>query len=98
MDFESYTEEQQAYFLIDSKEHYLSYALLIQSGNHYRKLKMDLHNDFTTVNKIYPNSCPQNLHMLDKYSKIYLRFLHPKESSFSQGYYDKGNGVRGVGN
>ena len=70
MDFESYTEEQQAYFLIDSKEHYLSYALLIQSGNHYRKLKMDLHNDFTTVNKIYPNSCPQNLHMLDKYSKI----------------------------
>ena len=40
--FESCTEEQQEAIRTDSKECYLSYALLEHSGNQYRKLRIYL--------------------------------------------------------
>ena len=41
-DFDSCTEDQTEAVLIDSEERYLSYAILRQSGNQHRKLKVDL--------------------------------------------------------
>ena len=68
--FNAYIADHQSYARIDSEERYLSYALLIYSGTQNRKLRVDLQNDFTTGNNLYPKPRPQNIHLLDKYSKI----------------------------
>ena len=63
-------EEHQSAMRIVSEEIYLYYVVLIHIGNWDSKLKVDLQNDFTTGNNLYPKSGPQTLHLLDKYSKI----------------------------
>ena len=94
LDFYSCTEEQQSAVQIDYEERYLSYAILRQSGNHHRKLKVDLKNYFTTGNNLYPKSRPQTLHILDKYSKIAApKMPASKGSLVSQ--RDVNNGNRG---
>ena len=97
MDFESCTEEQQEFVRTDSKERYLSYALLRQIGNQHIKLKVYLQNDFTMENILYPKSRPQTLHLLDKYIKIASPNISASEgSSFAQGVFNKVNGgIRG---
>ena len=70
LDFESCTEEQQEDVRTDSENRYLSYTLLIYSGNKHRKLNVGLHKNFTTRNNLYPNSRPQILYLLEKYIKI----------------------------
>ena len=66
LDYYSFMGEQQEAVHIDAKARYLSYAVLIQSGFQHIKLKVDLQNDFTTVNYIYPKYRPQTLHLLGK--------------------------------
>ena len=93
MDFDSCTEDQQAAVRMDSEDRYLSYVLIIHNRNQNSKLKLSLQNDFTTGNNICPNSCPQTLHLLDKY----INTAVPKMSAyevllFAQGYANKGNG------
>ena len=96
LDFKSCTQDQQEAVRTDSEESYLYYALLRQSGNQHRKLKVDLQNDFTTRNNLYPKSRTQTLHLLEKYSKIAAsKFSAYEGSSFSQGDVNKGNGGRG---
>ena len=85
LNFYACTEQQQAPIHIDSEECYLYYALLRQSGTHTNKMKVELHNDLTTIKKLYPKSYPQTLHLLDKYSKIFLLKTSTSEgSSFAQ--------------
>ena len=80
----------------DSEESYLYYALLRQSGNQHRKLKVDLQNDFTTRNNLYPKSRTQTLHLLEKYSKIAASNFSAYEGSFfAQEAVNKVNGGRG---
>ena len=56
---------------------------------------MDLQNDFTTGNNLYPKSGPQTLHLLDKYiNKAAPNIPASKGSLFSQGDVNKGNGGR----
>ena len=81
---------------IESEERYLSYTLLRQSGNQHIKLKVDLQNDFTTGNNLYPKSRPQTLHLLEKYSNIAAPKMTASEgSSFEQGDANKVNGGGG---
>ena len=70
MGFESCTEKHQESVRTDSKDRYLSYMLLRRIGNQHIKFKVDIQNNFTTGNNLYPKSCPQTLHLMDKYSKI----------------------------
>ena len=41
-------------------------------------MKVDLQNDFTTGNNLYPKYRPQTIHLLEKYSKIVV----PKKSKY----------------
>ena len=76
----------------DSEDKYLYYALVIQSGNQHRNLKVDIQNDFTTGNNLYPNFRPQPLHLLGKYSKIAAPKMPASQGSpFAQGYVKKVN-------
>jgi hypothetical protein len=52
----------------DDEERYVSYAFLRQSGNQHDNLKVDLQNDFTTGENLYPKNRQQTLHLLYKYS------------------------------
>ena len=96
LDFDSCMEDQQAAVRIDPEYRYLSYVLLIKSGNQHIKLKVDLQNDFTTRNNLHPKYRPKNLHLLDKYIKIAAPKIPASEGpSFVQGDPNKGNGGRG---
>ena len=46
--FSAPAEAEQTVTHEDAKEHYLSYALLRQSGTRHGNMKVDLQNDFTT--------------------------------------------------
>ena len=63
-------EEHQSAMRIVSEDIYLYYVVLINIGNRDSKLKVDLQNDFTTGNNIYPKYCTETLHLLEKYRKI----------------------------
>ena len=66
------------------------------SGTQHSKLKMDLQNDFTTGNNLYPKPHPQNIHLLYKYSKIVVPKMSTSEAlSFAQGDGRKGKVRRG---
>ena len=91
--FDSCTKDQQESVIIDSEERYLFYALIIHNGKQHRKLKVDLQNNFTTGNKLYPKYGPQTLHPLDKYRKTSKPKMRAyKVFSFTQGDVNKGNG------
>ena len=80
----------------DYEELNLSYALLRHNGNQKIRLKVDIHNYFTTGNNLYPKSRPQTLHLLEKYSKIAAPKMPSSEgSSFAQGDVNKANEGRG---
>jgi hypothetical protein len=69
----------------DAEERYVSYAFLQQSENQHGNLKMDLQNDFTTVNNRYPKNHQQTLHLLDKYSKTsFAKVTQSEGTSFAQ--------------
>jgi hypothetical protein len=54
----------------DAEERYISYTFLRQSRTQHRNLKVDLQNDFTTGDNLYPKNRQQTIHLLlDKYSK-----------------------------
>jgi hypothetical protein len=56
---------------------------------------VDLQNDFTTRDNLYPNNHQQMLHLLDKYSKTVIpRVTHSESTSFAQ----KGDRGGGRGN
>jgi hypothetical protein len=78
----------------EDEELYISDAFLRQSGTQHGNLKVDLQNDFTTCDNRYPNNRQQNLHLLDKYSKIVVAHAtHFEDTSFSQrGARDGGRG------
>jgi hypothetical protein len=76
----------------DAEEWYVSYAFLRQSGIQHGNLKVDLQNDFTTGDNLYPKNCQQTLHLPDKYSKTVI----PKMTK-SEGAYFSQKGGRGVG-
>ena len=71
--FYTLTEEEQLVVREDSKERYLSYALLRQSGTEHGNIKVNLKNDFTTGDNGYPKNCQQNLHILEKYRKAVVQ-------------------------
>ena len=99
MDFDSCMEEQQTDVHIESEKRYFSYALFRYSGTQHSELKVDLQNDFTTGNNIYPKSHPQTLHLLDKHINIAVpKIPASKGSPFAKEYANIGNGGRGVGN
>jgi hypothetical protein len=69
----------------DSEERYVSYDFLRQDGTQHGNLKVDLQNDFTTVDNHYPKNRQQTLHLLDKYSKIVVaRMTRSEGNSFAQ--------------
>jgi hypothetical protein len=69
----------------DSKERYVSYAFLRQSGNQHGNLKVDLQNDFTTGDNHYSKNRQQTLHLLGKYSKTAVAKATQSEGkSFAQ--------------
>jgi hypothetical protein len=77
----------------DAEERYVSYALLCQSGTQHGNLKVDLQNNFTTGDNLYPKNRQQTLHLLDKYSKTVVgKVTHSEGTSFAQ------KGGRGGGN
>ena len=67
--FTTITPLEQEDIHIYSEEHYLSYTFLRQSIAQHNKLKVDLHNYFTTGDNNYPNIRQKTLHLLDKYSR-----------------------------
>jgi hypothetical protein len=69
----------------DTKERYVSYNLLQQSGTQNGNLKVNLQNDFTTRYNCYPKNCQHTLHLLDKYSKTVVDPATQSEgNSFAQ--------------
>ena len=63
------------------------------------KMKVDIQNDFTNSNNLYPKSHPQTLHLLEKYSKIVVpKTTTFKGSLFSQGYGSRERCRRDIGN
>jgi hypothetical protein len=81
----SLTTAQQEAVQVDTKERYISYAFLCQSGAQHAKLKVDLQNDFTTGDNHYPKTRQQTLHPLDKYSKIAVtKPTNSEGASFAQ--------------
>ena len=92
-DFESYMEDQQEAVHIDSEERYLYLAILRQSGKQHIQLNMDLYNNYFIINDLYHKSRPQNIHLLEKYSKIDVpKILAPEGLSFAQGDSNQFNG------
>ena len=60
---------------------------------------MDLQNEFTKENYLYPEYRPQNLQLLDKHRKIVVPKTYASEgSSFSQVYSSKGKVGKGGDN
>ena len=60
---------------------------------------MELQNDFTTENNLYPKSRPKTLHFLEKYSKIVMnKTSTSKKLSFSHVDATKGKCGRGRDN
>jgi hypothetical protein len=77
----------------NAEERYISYAFLRQSGTQHSSLKVDLQNNFTTGNNLYPRNRQQTLHLLDKYSKTVIAKVTQSEgTSFTH------KGGRGGGN
>jgi hypothetical protein len=69
----------------DAEERYVSYAFLRQSGNQHGNLKVDLQNDFTTDDNLYPKNRQKTLHLLYKYSKTAVAKVTQSEgTSFVQ--------------
>jgi hypothetical protein len=69
----------------DAEERYVSYAFLQQSEAQHGSLKVDLQNDFTTGDNLYPKNRQQTLHLLDKYSKtVVTRVTQSEGTSFAQ--------------
>jgi hypothetical protein len=69
----------------DAEERYVSYAFLQQSRIQHGNLKVDLRNDFTTVDNCYAKNRQQTLHLLDKYSKTMIYKVAQSEgTSFAQ--------------
>ena len=54
----------------DAEERYISYVFLRQSGTKHVNLKEYLQNGFTIGDNLYPKTRQENLHVLDKYSKV----------------------------
>jgi hypothetical protein len=61
---------EQQLVIDNDEERYVSYAFLRKSGTQHGNLKVDLQNDFTTGDNLYPKNRQQTLHLLDKYSKL----------------------------
>jgi hypothetical protein len=77
----------------EAEERYISYAFLRQSGTQHGNLKVDLQNDFTTDDNLYPKNRQHTLHLLDKYRKaVVAKVTHSEGTSFAQ------KGERGGGN
>jgi hypothetical protein len=67
--FKGLSDTDQEEVRTKAEEQYISYVFLRQSEKQHNKVKVDLHNDFTTGDGRYPKNCQQTLHLLDKYSK-----------------------------
>ena len=90
--FSALTKAEKTFTREDSKERYLSYAFLRQSGTQHVNIKVDLQNEFTTGDNQYPKNLQQTLHPLDKYSKtVVQRATQFEGTAFVQG----GRGHRG---
>ena len=69
----------------DAEERYVSYAFLRQSRMKHGNLKVDLQNDFTTVENRYPKNRQKTLHLLEKYNKTAVSKVTQYEgTSFAQ--------------
>ena len=92
------TEAEQLVTRDDVNDRYLSYAFLRQSGTQHGNLMVDLQNDFTTRDNLYPNNRQQTLHLLDKYSKtVVQRTTQSEGTAFMQVSKGHGGGI-GRGN
>jgi hypothetical protein len=70
--FEGLGVAEQKLVRDDAEELYISYAFLRQSEIQHVNLKVDLKNDFTTGDNLYPKNRQQTLHLLEKYSKTVI--------------------------
>ena len=89
MEFAKLTEAQQAKIRETAEEQYLAYVFFRQSGTQHNKCKVDLSNDYTKGEDLYPKNRQSALHLLNKYSKSYVS--KPTESQGSS-YAQQGGG------
>jgi hypothetical protein len=68
-----------------AEERYVSYAFLQQSRIQHGNTKVDIQNEFTTGDNLYPKNRQQTQHLLDKYSKSVIpKASQSKGASFAQ--------------
>ena len=89
IEFAKLTEAQQAKIREKAEEQYLSYVFFRQSGTQHNKCKVDLNNDYTEGEDLFPKNRQAALHLLNKYSKFYVS--KPTESQGSS-YAQQGGG------
>ena len=64
--FDDLSTDEQMEARKDSNKRYLSYIFLKKGGNQYKKLKVDLKNEFTTGDDRYLKNIQGTIILLDK--------------------------------